>query len=118
MSLDITVVAGLGIISTIFAYYAFQLRNSEEEFVQKLALFLFFMSIVFLSLLMYGIYLMVDNDPSYSYLKTPIMNTGMLVMVWVNVTFGVIILFTVVGMLIMTAFEYMKGMFKGKRDDE
>jgi hypothetical protein len=108
MSSEVSVVVGLTFISALFAYYAFELRDSQEVLSQKLAVFMFFMSIVFLNLVMYTIYRLTQEDPNLSFLTSGIMSTGLLVVVWTTTILGFILMGSIFWMSIKTFYDVYK----------
>lgn len=108
MSAELAVVGGLGFISAIFAYYAFQLRESGEELNQKIGVFLFFMSLLFADLLMFTIYQLTQETASLNFLTGSVMHTGLLVVIWVTVGLTTVLLFSLLLMVITVMWEWYK----------
>lgn len=100
MSAELAVVGGLSFISAIFGYFAFALRESQEEFNQKIGVFLFFMSLLFVDLVMFTIYRLTQETATLTFLTGGVMKTGLLVVIWVTVGLTVLLLFSLVFMAI------------------
>lgn len=107
MSSQLAVIAGLGIISTLFAYYAFEFRNSTQELLQKFSVFLFFVSLVFVDLVMYSIYYIANNE-GLAYLSNGVIQTGLLVLTWTTVLLTFVLLLVILYMLIMAFKNYFQ----------
>lgn len=105
------VVLGLAMTAFIFAYYAFELRDSPVENNQRVAIFLAFVSLAFTNLLFYTTYQIAQN--SASYLTGGFLETGLLVMIWATNLILVYILlatiWTVGKWFIETVPNYLKG---------
>ena len=97
MGSEMTIVVGFSVISAILAYYAFELRDAEEDLTRKLSLFLFFLSILFLNLVMYSMVLIAQNT-GLSYLLDSVVYTGLQIMTWV--TLAIVIIYFIVLLLV------------------
>lgn len=92
MSLELSVVTGLASVSMILGYFAFQCRESQEDFWQHMSVFLFFMSLMFLDLIMGALLLMVQNS-AMTYLTDSVLVWGLYTMLIVTsiIVFGFLV---------------------------
>jgi hypothetical protein len=74
------VLLGLAMTAFIFAYYAFQLKDSGVESNQRLAVLLAIVSLAFTNILFYSTYLIAQN--TVPYLTGGFIEIGVSVMTW------------------------------------
>ena len=108
MTNEIAIVWGLGIISFILAYCAFELRESQEEFWKKVSIGLFFMAILFLNLIIQSIMLIAKN--SVPYLEDSVIVNGLLIMSWTTI----IIFFGFIIWVLFVSVQYTFALLMGK----
>lgn len=104
MVLQNGVIFGLGIISFLSLYVGFQLRENEDIKSQALSLLFFFTGVLFINMIMYALSVIVQNESALSYLQAPIINIGLLVIIWITIV-GISLYF-----LIMVI-EFLKWLF-------
>jgi hypothetical protein len=112
---EIAVVAGMGITSALLSYMAFELRESKEEFWQTVSVGLFFMSIIFIDLLVFSLLLIIQND-SLTYLDESVVSIALTIILWTTT----ILVFAFFMWLIFNAIKTLIDMLSGKmkRDSE
>jgi phosphotransferase system glucose/maltose/N-acetylglucosamine-specific IIC component len=87
MNEELTIILGLGIISALFAYFAFEFLSKKEESLRgfsaekALGVLFFVLSIVFLNMIMYSI-LLVSINAGGSYLTNSILTTGVQIIMY------------------------------------
>lgn len=110
---EFNVVVGLSIISFLLAYYAFKLREGADDVTKKVALFLFFMSVLFVNLIMYSLVLISQNT-DIGYLQNSVVYMGLQVLTYTTL-FGLVIYFIAMIVLAVGGFiEYAKTMLNGR----
>lgn len=99
------VIGGYAFISAMFAYLAFKLRETDSIFNQVTSLLFFSLSLLFVNMVMYSLYLVVQNTTGISYLNNSLMSTALLVILWVTV-------FVLVMFILITLFEFLKMIYE------
>lgn len=102
---ETAIIGGMGIIAFLFAYIGFELRNSDEEFWKRTAVFTFFISLLFIVLLMATIFLMVDNN--LPYLKDTVIIWALFVTVWFVALVSLIFLGALLWSSIKSLFDWL-----------
>ena len=69
MGLELTILLGLGLVSSILAYYGLSFLENEEFFTKLVGQIFFMVSMIFLLLLVNTLFLVIQNDVSIAYLK-------------------------------------------------
>lgn len=115
MTGDVTVVVGLGAIAALFAYFAFELKDSESEIMTRVAVGFFFMSLVFVNLVMYTILLIAQNDATVSYLEGSVMNTGLAVVMWVTLGMAALLFISIFLSIVNYGSDAVIEMYKGRK---
>ena len=109
---EITVVAGLGIVSALLAYMAFELRNSSEKFWQTASVMLFFMAIIFVDLLVFSMLLIIQND-GLLYLEDSVLSLALSIIMWTTT----VLVFAFFMWLIFNAIKLLFDMLNNKKSD-
>jgi hypothetical protein len=84
MSEQLAVIGGLGVTSFLFAYFSFSLRESQEEFWQRVSVGLFLMALVFTNFVMGAVLLIVQNG-GVSYFDADFITWGLVITTWTTV---------------------------------
>lgn len=113
---EVAVIGGLGIISFILAYYAFELRESQEDFWKKVSIGLFFMSLLFLNLVIFAVLLIAKNS-SVAYLEDSVIVYGLMIMNWLTVVIILAFIIWVMYLSVIYTMEFLKGKFRGNAGD-
>jgi hypothetical protein len=107
MSSEVAIISGLGIISGLFAYFAFETRNSDDgTFGSNVSLFFFFVSFLFLNLLMYAVLLIGQNNATY--LTSGVLVTGLQIMTYSSVGLLIIYMIYVLITFVMAMNDWVK----------
>lgn len=83
MSEQLAIVTGLLGTSALFAYFAFQFYNREEELDKRLAVLFFFMSLMFADFLVYSLARIAEAG-AFAYLTEGIANFAFQMMIWIT----------------------------------
>lgn len=115
MAAEEGVIIGLLGIAALFAYYAFKLRESDNEGNKRIAVFLAFISLVFANITLFTVYDIANN--SLAYLTGGALSVALLVMIWTtNLLMLYLLAAGVWGAIRWCAVEFPK-MLKGRKDD-
>jgi hypothetical protein len=97
MTVENGVLFTLCFIAGIFGYFAFQLRQNENEFNQITSVFFFAVSLLFVNLIVGTLLLIVQNTTSIAYLEGTVAVIALQVVMWVSMVlfslFLIVILF-------------------------
>ena len=95
MTTEIDIVLGLGILSALFSYFAFEFlqhqegeeesRNRVYNWNRNLGILCFLLSIIFINMLMYTLVLIAQNT-GLSYLNDTVLVVGMQVLMWATLS--------------------------------
>jgi hypothetical protein len=111
MTAEVSIVAGIGIVSSLFAYYAFEFRNSEEQVVKQLSVLMFFFSILFANLLIYAMYMISVN--SLVYLQNSVLEAALAIITYFTVAMVIIYAIVMLLMFLKSLLDYIKGLYRG-----
>jgi hypothetical protein len=115
MTVENGIIGGLAFVSFIFAYLGFELRENDTVFNQFVSILFFSISLLFTNLLVYTILLVVQNNPSLSYLSSPIGNIALNIIMWVTIiVFFFYFIFTLIKYLGLL-YEYLMTIVNNKR---
>ena len=115
MAAEESIIFGLVGITVIFAYYAFELRDSGNEGNQKIAVFLAFVSLIFANITLFTVYTVATTNASY--LTTGPLTAALLIMIWTtNLLLLYMLAAGVVGVIKWCYVEFPK-MIKGRKDE-
>jgi len=109
---ETAIIAGLGVIAFILSYYSFELRESEEEFWRKVSIGTFFMSMIFLNLIIYAVMLISKNGAAY--LEDSILVYGMMIMNWLTI----IVILGFIIWIIFVSIQALFALLAGKNSDD
>ena len=126
MSVELSIVGGLGLITGVFAYIAFQFWHTTESddgvsWERRLALLFFILTVFGVDLLMYTVYLIAANN-SITYLQNGILLVALGAVMWL--TLGGLALYTLIltimglGYLYDVVTSWGKGRDRRKSDFE
>lgn len=115
MSLELSIVVGIGLISALFGYYAFNLKDNPEPMIQKLAVLFFFMSLIFVNMTMYVLLLMTQNNATVSYLADPIMGVGLSILTYLTVSLAILFLIALLIAIVRYGVDYVVESWYGRR---
>jgi hypothetical protein len=117
MGAELSIVLGLSVISALFAYFAFEFKNSAEPLNQKIGVFLFFVSVGFLNLVMYSCVLIAQNG-GVAYLEHSVVNTGLTIITYTSIV-AIILYFIVIFVLTVKGIvDYMRSYVKGRNREQ
>ena len=127
MSVELSIMTGIGVITSVFAYMTFNFWSMEGaedggmDWNRRLALLFLLLTVFFVDMLMYMTYLIAANN-SLSYLQNGVLQVGLAAVMWV--TLGGLVLYvlmmTFTGLYFLFDFVKMKknGRSRRKSDDE
>lgn len=107
MSAELSIVAGLGIISALLGYFAFELRDSHET----LAWLLFFLSFTFLDILSLVISKIADQSATY----IGVVQISLTILLWLNIIIAVYMAFGMLGKVIFGTYTWIIDKIAGRR---
>jgi magnesium-transporting ATPase (P-type) len=128
MTIELTVVAGISVITAVFAYMTFNfwgMEGAEEngmDWNRRLALLFLILTVFFVDMLMYTVYLVAANNASLAYLQDGVLLVGLGAVMWITLACLVIyvLMLTFSGLYFLFDFVKMKknGRSRRKSDDE
>jgi hypothetical protein len=98
------IIGGVSVLCVLFGFFAFKLRDNDNNFNQMLSLFFFSLSVLFSNLLMGTILLIIQNNSSLSYLENTITLAGYQVLIWTTAV--MFVLFVVVMLFMFLKYLY------------
>lgn len=107
MSAELAIVSGIGVISALLGYFAFELRESHET----LAWIMFFLSITFLDILTLVIVKIADQSAAY----VGFIQIGLTILLWLNILVAVYMAFGMLGKVIFGSYQTIIDWIAGKR---
>ena len=109
MSAELSIVSGLGIISALLGYFAFELRESHET----LAWLMFFLSMTFLDILSLVVSKIADQSASY----IGFVQIGLTILLWMNILIAIYIAFGMLSKVIFGTYQWVVDRIAGRRRD-
>jgi uncharacterized membrane protein (DUF485 family) len=113
MSSEIAVVLGLSVVSGLFAWYSFELKNDPSEVTKKLGVLLWFFSLFFSNLVVYSI-LLIAQHSNLEYLKQGVLGSALIIMTWVSVILVFVFVFGTVLATIDSMKEWVRVQRRGR----
>lgn len=123
---DLSIIAGLSVLSWMFSTFAFQFLRSEDtddgrddehgkifNWNKKIGILCFLLSIIFLNMLMYSMVLIAQNT-SVSYLNDTVLVIGMEAVMWATIAGMALYLFAMTIFSFQFLHDVIMVWFKGR----
>ena len=110
---EIGMIFAMAFISALFGYFAFEMKDSEVSIWRYTAIGFFFLSLIFVNMLI-GIVLLVAQNSGLTYLQDSIIVWALFIINWVTIVLIVVFLAAVFYFMLKTGMEMLAGKKKNR----